>query len=68
MTCMLNRKPYRDIEGNVRVRKQCCGKKTACTLTEQQPHGVIVKHGAPKRKKHIKKIVVVETPTKGKKK
>ena len=41
--CMLNRKPYRDRHGNLRVRIRCCGKREeGCTL-QVQPTGQIVK-------------------------
>jgi hypothetical protein len=41
--CLLNRKPYRDKHGNLRVRVKCCGRKeTGCQLNKQ-PEGEIVK-------------------------
>lgn len=44
--CLLNRKPYRDKNGVLRVRTKCCGKKdSGCTLNKQ-PEGVVVNSGA----------------------
>jgi hypothetical protein len=61
MVCMLNRKPYRDKDGLLRVRSQsmCCKNKShGCTLTKQ-PDGNVIRHtpakALPKVSKHEKK-------------
>ncbi len=57
--CYLNRKPYRDRLGTVRVRDKCCGKRTACTLATQ-PDGKVLKTGGPLKKRKAPKVVVEE--------
>ena len=47
--CKLNRKPYRDRDGLLRVRSDCCGRKeTGCVLTKQ-PEGKVIRHTPAKR-------------------
>jgi hypothetical protein len=55
MVCLLNRKPYRDRWGNVRVRpeRQCCKQKTNCSLSNQ-PVGDLKKSGGPIKRRKVK--------------
>lgn len=53
--CLLNRKPYRDKDGNLRQRYKCCGRKDdtkPCLLTKQPDGEVIIwADTAPRRPK-----------------
>jgi hypothetical protein len=50
---MLNRKPYRDKQGNLRVRQQCCkNRDKGCTLTKQ-PEGAVI---SARRAKGLSKV------------
>lgn len=53
--CNLNRKPYRDKEGLLRVRTDCCGRKAnGCSLTKQ-PEGKVIRHRPAKNLSRVSK-------------